>query len=276
VPRGDHLAVIFEAVEVTGISAPATTVSGVVACVPSTPASLLATVLWFAATSIAAAAVARISAPAAISAPATASVGIPAAVSTSTASVRIAPSISSPAAARVRIAACVPPAAAASVGITTAISAAPTGVRIAARIATATTGIGVASATSRTTSGVCGAGIRRSSDTTTASPLRIEVDSETRPGQGQSPDKRRHVRQSARHRYILSHYETTSLVNGHNLCLLRGDGTLDVKRGEFSRQMPRRQLIGICSFGREGPGAPWNLGAPGDAKRLRSRRGSDL
>jgi hypothetical protein len=222
VPRGDHLAVIFEAVEVTGISAPATTVSGVVACVPSTPATWLVAILrsaaapGVAATPIASPAVAaRISISAAAS-----GIGIPAGVSTA-ASVRIAPCIPAPAAASVRIAACVPPAAAASVGITTAISAAPTGVRIAARIATATTGIGVASATSRTTSGVCGAGIRRPSYTTTASPLRMEVDRETRPGQGQSPDKRRHVRQSARHRYILSHYETTSLVNGHNSCLAR-------------------------------------------------------
>jgi hypothetical protein len=204
VSRGVHLAVIFEAVEVTGVSAPATAVSGVRTCIPSPTASWLAAVLWVAATpGVAAATIAsppvaaRISAPGAVSASAAASIGIPSAVSAA-ASVRIAAGVASPAAARVRIAA--------------GVAAAATGVWIAARISTAPAGVRVASASAR----ICRAWISRSSAAATTPPLRIEVDSQTRPGQGQRPDKRRHVRQSARHRYILSHYETTSLVNGHS------------------------------------------------------------
>jgi hypothetical protein len=204
VSRGVHLPVILEPVEITRVAATATAVSGIRACVASSPATCLIAVLWCAAPTVAAsvsAAVAGISA-------ATATVRVVAGISAATARVRIAPGVSAAttsiriasgiAASSVRIAAGVS-ASAASIGITTPVSAASAGVGIAARISAPTTDVGVACAPARAAAWVCRAGIGGSSTTAAASALRIKVDGRARRSQGKSPDQRRQVRQSAGH-----------------------------------------------------------------------------
>jgi hypothetical protein len=196
VPRSDHLPVILEAVEVSGVSTSSTAVSGVRASVASTWGLGLAGCLWSAAAPRIAAAASGVTAGISAS---TTSIGISTGIAASAASIRIAPSVSS-STASIGVTTGIPASAArvgvsaAGVGIAARVSA-PTGIRIPAPIATTAAGIRVASGVA---AGICRTDVRRSS-TATAATLGINVRGHPARNKRKRADKRRQERQSAAH-----------------------------------------------------------------------------